>query len=358
MQPSKHIRLGEKQIGEGFPVFIVFEAGPTHDGIDTAKKLVEEAAKAGADAVKFQLVDPVRLVPDRKQLFSYQILEERGGEAMRTVTEPLYDILSRRTLTREQWADVKAYCDSLGIVFFSTATFKDEVEFLAELGCESIKICSGDVDYLQFIDYCARKNVSLQFDTGNATLGDVERAVDVALAAGNDKLIVHNCPSGYPARLESINLRMILTLKTMFDCPVAFSDHTPGWEMDIAAVALGANLVEKTITLDRSTPSVEHLFSIEPKEMQQFVSHIRDLEVALGHPRRIMSDEERKKASAVRRSMIVSHDLNPGDVITEECIDFARPGFGIRPEMSHLILGRRLKKEIKAGSFVGLDDID
>jgi len=358
MQPSSQINLGDKTIGDGNPVFLVFEAGPTHDGLETAKKLVSLAAEAGADAVKFQLVDPDRLVSDKKQLFAYNVLEDKETGRTRPVEEPLYDILCRRTLTRDEWAELKAHCDAEGIVFFSTATFHDEVDFLQELGCETIKVCSGDVDYLQLIEYCARTGACIQLDTGNATLGDVERAVDAALSTGNDRLIVHNCPSGYPARLDSINLRLIPTLKRMFGCPAAYSDHTPGWEMDIAAVALGANLVEKTITLDRMTPSVEHLFSLEPDDMRAFVQSIRDVEKALGYGRRVMRPEERQKALAVRRSMVAARDVKAGDVLAEDNVDYSRPGYGIRPEMSGLVMGRKFRRDLAQGEMIALSDLE
>jgi sialic acid synthase SpsE len=350
--------LGGKTVGDGSPVFVVFEAGPTHDGLETAKELVSLSAQAGADAIKFQLVDPDRLVSDKQQFFSYEVLEDAENGATRTVSEPLYDILCRRTLASDEWRELKAHCDELGVVFFSTATFVDEVDFLAGLGCETVKVCSGDVDYLQFIEYCARTGMSIQLDTGNATLGDVERAADAALDAGNDKLIIHNCPSGYPARFESINLRMIPTLKTMFGCPVAFSDHTPGWEMDIAAVALGANLVEKTITLDRRTPSVEHIFSLEPEDMRAFVKSIRDLEKALGSTRRLMDQKERRKALAVRRSMVTARDVKQGEAVDEQTVDFARPGFGIRPVFADLAAGKKFRRDLPKGSLIDLMDLE
>ena len=352
------VLMGDKQIGDGHPVFIVFEAGPTHDSIESAKELAKHAADAGADAVKFQVLDPERLVPDRTQPFSYDILIDRETGKTKTVSEPLYDILMRRYLTFDQWKEVKEYCDSLGIQFFSTATFHDEVDFLVDMGVDTIKICSGDVNYYSFIRYCAKKRVSIQLDTGNATIGEVERAVDEVLKTGNNRIIIHNCPSGYPARLESINLRIIPTLKKMFSCPVAFSDHTPGWEMDIAAIALGANMVEKTITMDRTTPSVEHMFSIEPDDMRKFVQSVRDLEKALGNSRRILAPEEREKGNGARRSLFLKEDVKKGEQIQESFIEFARPGAGLKPSMIDSILGRRFSKDLKQGQMLDLGDIE
>jgi sialic acid synthase SpsE len=351
-----NVQLGNKSIGDGCPVFIVFEAGPTHDGLASAKELVRCAAEAGADAVKFQIIDPDRLVPDKTQMFSYEILLDKQTGERKGKTEPLYDILARRYLTFDQWRQVKKYCDELGIIFFSTAMYEEEVDFLMQIGSPTIKICSGDINHLPFIRYCARTSAVIQLDTGNATIGDVERAFDEVRATGNERVIIHNCPSGYPARIESINLKMIPTLKQMFGCPAAFSDHTPGWEMDIAAVALGANMVEKTISLDRTTPSVEHLFSIEPNEMKAFVSSIRNLETALGAPRRQLGPEERKRGVGARRSVVLKKDVKKNQTIDDSVIDYARPGVGIPPDMADVIIKKRFTRDLMAGQFLDWGD--
>ncbi len=352
------MQLENKTIGDGSPVFIVFEAGPTHDGLDCAKALVKHAAAAGADAVKFQILDPDRLVPDRTQRFSYDILLDKETGRRETKTEPLYDILKRRYLTFDQWQQVKAYCDELGIIFFSTATFKEEVDFLKEIGAGTVKICSGDINHLPFIRYCAVTGMAIQLDTGNAAIGEVERAYDEVIRAGNPNVIVHNCPSGYPARLESINLKMIPALKQMFGCPVAFSDHTPGWEMDIAAIALGANMVEKTITPDRTTPSAEHLFSIEPHEMKAFVTSVRDLETALGDSRRILRQEERQMGMGVRRSIVLTRDVKKGQTIDNSALDYARPGTGISPDMTDVVLGKIFTRDLARGRRLQYGDFE
>lgn len=350
------LQLGNRSVGDGCPVFIVFEAGPTHDGLASAKELVRVAAQSGADAVKFQILDPDRLVPDKSQMFSYEILLDKNTGERKKKTEPLYDILVRRYLTPDQWRQVKSYCDDLGIIFFSTVTFKEEVDFLLEIGSPTIKICSGDINHFPLIRYCAQTGAVIQLDTGNATIGEVERAFDEVLATGNQNVIIHNCPSGYPARFESINLKMIPTLKQMFGCPVAFSDHTPGWEMDIAAVALGANMVEKTITLDRTTPSVEHLFSIEPHEMKAFVTSIRNLETALGSSRRQLTSEERDRGLGGRRSIVLKKNVKKNQIIDDSIIDYARPGLGIAPDMADVILKKKFTKDLVAGRFLDWGD--
>ena len=351
------VRFGSREVGDGAPCFITFEAGATHEGLRSAKRLVTLAAEAGADAVKFQMLDPDRLVADRGQLFSYDVLVDRDSGAAETVTEPLYDILCRRALSRVEWRALKRHSDTLGLAFFMTTGFEDEVEFLAELECDSVKIASADVNHLPLIRRAARTGVCLQLDTGNSTIGEIEAAVDVIRAEGNDDIIIHHCPSGYPARLESINLNVIPTLKRMFPYPIAYSDHTPGWEMDVAAVALGANLVEKTITEDRTIRSVEHIMSLEPREMAAFVRIVRDVETAMGAPRRIMSPAEREKRLANRRSIHVRQNLPAGHALREADFEYRRPGFGIPPSQADFLVGKRLKTAKRAGERLDWADI-
>jgi len=348
------VRFGERAVGEGEPVFITFEAGATHDGFETAARLVEHAAEAGADAVKFQILDPERLVADRDMLFQYEVLVDRETGRTETVSEPLYDLLARRTLTREEWRRLKRRSDTLGLAFFATVSFDDEVDFLQALGCHSVKIASADVNHLPLIRRAARTGMCLQLDTGSSTLGEIERAVDVIRAEGNEDVIIHQCPSGYPARLESINLRVIQTLKQMFAYPVAYSDHTPGWDMDIAAVALGANLVEKTITEDRTTRSVEHVMSIEPGEMRAFVAAVRQVETALGHPRRVLHAAELERRSRVRRSVFLARDAGAGARLGDLAVEFRRPGDGLAPDLYEQLLDARLTRDLPAGTKLTL----
>lgn len=350
-------KIGSRLIGEGQPCFITYEAGPTHDGMQTARKLVQAAADAGADAVKFQVLDPDRLVADKKQPFTYEYLVDRESGEMREKSEPLYDILKRRSLARQEWRELKAFSDSLGLAFFATVSFEPDVDLLAELGCDSIKIASGDVNHFPLIRYAARTGISLQLDTGNSTLGEIEAAVDVIRETGNDRIIIHHCPSGYPARREGINLRVLQTLRSMFPYPVAFSDHTPGWDMDIAAVCLGAHMVEKTITLDRTTPSVEHVMSLEGEDIRRFVTVIRDLEAAFGNPRRVMHEAEVRKRDMVRRSIFVARDMAAGKQLAAADLDYRRPGTGIPPSEASRVLGRTLAAAKRAGEMLHYEDL-
>ena len=346
------IHLNGRLIGGNQPCFITFEAGPTHDGLESALKLVSLAANAGADAIKFQIFDPDRLVSDKKQQFSYDILVDKDSGVTRTVSEPLYDILKRRSMNFDQWRSVKSAADELGLAFFATVGFEEDIDLLVELNCDSIKIASADVNHFPLISRAAKTGMVIQLDTGNATLGEVEAAVDCCLANGNDQIIIHQCPSGYPARLESIHLNMIHTLKEMFPFPVAFSDHTPGWEMDIAAVAMGASLVEKTITRDRTTPSVEHIFSLEADQLMPFIASIRDLEKAKGDRRRMLPQEQLQNRKAIRRSAYAATDIAPGTKLTEQLIEYRRPGYGIAPTDHDQLMAATTNQPIGKGEAI------
>lgn len=330
--PKRQIEIAGRLIGDEQPCFITYEAGPTHDGVETAMRLVQEAARAGADAVKFQIFDADRLVADKQQLFTYSILQDRISGELKEVAEPLYDILRRRCLQPDEWRRVKAEADSCGLAFFATIGFEDDLALLMELGCHSVKIASADVNHAPLLRLAARSGLNVQLDTGNAEIEEIGEAVKLLESEGCQSIIIHQCPSGYPARLPSICLRMIKSLRDHFPhYPIAYSDHTPEADMDIAAVALGANLVEKTITLDRCTPSVEHVFSLEPAEMRSFIQRLRDVETALGTPDRRLSEEQKQKRSLVRRSPYAQTATAKGTALAQLPVEFRRPGTGLTP---------------------------
>lgn len=351
------VKINKTDIGDDYPCYITFEIGPTHEGLESAKRLIKHSSETGANAVKFQIFDPDRLVADKKQMFSYGVLKNRETGEVETVEEPLYDILCRRCLTENQWIEIKKFCDELGIAFFSTVAFDEDVKLLERLGCHSIKIASADVNHFPLLRSAARTGMCLQLDTGMATLEEIEQAVNVIRSEGNENIIIHHCPSGYPARLESINLRIIKTLKEMFPFPVAFSDHTPGNQMDIAAVALGANMVEKTITEDRTKRSVEHIMSIEPKEMKTFVKIIRETEIGLGIGRREMTKKEINKRVLLRRSAFLVEAAKKGQRLSDCKIEFRRPGSGINPDQFELLSNSILARDLESGQIINFTDL-
>lgn len=354
-------RINQKEVNHQLGSFIVLEAGPTHNGIESAKSLALMAKEAGADAVKFQMLTAARLMSDKTVMFEYKVLEKDADnqEIFVSVSEPLYEILKRRELSKSEWIELKQYCDDIDIAIFSTATYEDEVDFLVdELGIDSIKIASGDINELDFIAYCARKGVNIQIDTGNADLWEIERAVICAENEGCDNIIIHLCPSGYPAHLESIHLRMLKTLQQMFpNYSIAFSDHSPGWDMDIAAVALGADMVEKTITLDRSTRSCEHSFSLEKSDAIQFVKSIRNVEKALGQARRTIPKEIHEKRNIARRSPYALRSLSQGDLIQKQDFEFRRPSNGLNSDDFKRLIGKSLIKDLGENQALNYDYI-
>jgi sialic acid synthase SpsE len=348
------VAIGDRLCGDEAPVFIVFEAGPTHSGLESARRLIEVAAESGADAIKFQILDTDRLMGEKDVELTYKVLGPTGTE---DVTEPLETILRRRELPPDGWRELKRYADKCGITFFATVDYPETLALVRELGCHAVKVASGDLNHWTWLDQVARAGMPVMIDTGSSVIGEVERAVEIITAAGNQDIIIHHCPSGYPARLESINLRIITTLRQMFEFPIAFSDHTPGWDMDIAAVALGATMVEKTLTLDRRTRSTEHIMSVEPAEAQRFVRAVRELEVALGRPRRIMSADEAKGKLKARRSLFAARALRRGERLAEETVDWRRPGTGIIPADAPRALGRTLARDVQAGAMLAWDDL-
>ena len=351
------VRIGDREVGGGAPCFVTFEVGPTHNGLESAKRLIRIAADAEADAIKFQMLDPDRLMADPHAPFTYSILVDRETGATEEVQEPLYDLLKRRALGNDGWRSLKKYSDSLGLAFFATAGFPEEVEFLVELGCHSIKIASADVNHKPLIRQAAATGVCLQLDTGSANLSEIEAAVDLILSEGNENIIIHHCPSGYPARLEGINLNIITTLKQMFPFPIAFSDHSPGHVMDIAAVALGADLVEKTLTEDRTTPSIEHIMSIETHEAAAFVQLMRDMQRAKGMPRRIMHEAELRRRSDIRRSAFLTAAAPAGTPASRLAVDFKRPGHGIGPDVFETLLECVTIRNLDAGHRLDVGDL-
>ena len=351
------VHFGERQVGGGAPCFVTFEVGPTHTGLESAKRLIRHAAEAKADAVKFQMLDPDRLMADPDMLFSYSVLLDRETGATLDVEEPLYDLLKRRNFNADEWRALKQYSDSLGLAFFATAAFPEEIEFLADLGCHSIKIASADLNHKPLSRHAAATGLCLQIDTGNANLGEIESAVNLILGEGNDNIIIHHCPSGYPARLEGINLNIITTLRQMFPFPIAFSDHSPGRDMDVAAVALGVDVVEKTLTEDRTTRSIEHIMSIETHEAAAFVQLMRDMQKAMGQPRRFMHESEVQRRSLIRRSAFLTAAASAGTPLSQLDVDFKRPGHGIGPDVFETLLEFVTVRSLDAGHRLDLSDL-
>lgn len=354
----REIKLGSKFVGGNHPCCIVLEAGPTHYGLESALALVDAAVNSGADAIKFQIGDAKRLIPDPTVTFTYTYLVDKYTEETAVCTESLQDILLRRQLTEDEWYIIATYCKKKNITFFATAFNVEDFELFNTIGVDCVKICSGDITYHHILREAALYPWIVQIDTGNSSMGEVAEAVEVLEQSGTNRIIINHCPSGYPANLTSVNLRVVQSLKQLFPYPIAFSDHNPGSTMDIAAVAIGADMLEKTITLDRCIRSPEHIMSLEPDGIVSFIQTIRDVETALGNNRRIKSPEEHKAFPVGRRSLVAREDIPKGTVLLQKHLEYARPGDGLPPYVDQLIIGHKVVKAKLKGERFTLSDID
>ena len=327
-------------------VYITFEIGPTHTGFESCIDYCKKVKKSGANAIKIQMMDADRLMANKKQIFEYKILSKNKKKII-CKKESLYKILKRRELTKKQIEKIKFFCDKINLEFISTAFFEEDIDFLKNLGCNSIKIASADINYEKLLIKAAKSKLNIQLDTGMSTLEEIKKSISILKKHNNKNFLIHHCPSGYPANVEKINLNIINEIRHRFGCPVGFSDHSPDWEMSVAAVALGANLIEKTITFDRYYPSVEHIMSIELNKLHDFVRKINFTKKALGKKNLKLTLEEIKNRNKVRRSPYFIRNERKGTKIKDCKLDFKRPGLGIDPRDIKNIKNKKLLKNVK-----------
>lgn|SRR5574337_759063 len=343
------IWIGDRTVGAGHRAFVVAEAGVNHNGsLDLARRLVDAAVKAGADAVKFQTFKAERLVAPGAPKAEYQ--ERTTGTA-----ESQLDMLRGLELSPEAHRDLMAYCRAQRILFMSTPFDEESADFLDDLGVIVFKIPSGEITNLSFLAHVARKGKPMIVSTGMAGLDEVEAAVHAIEEAGNRQLVLLHCVSSYPANPAEANLRAMDTMATAFRVPVGYSDHTPGIEVALAAVALGACVIEKHFTLDRGLPGPDHQASLEPDELTALVRGVRIVESALGHGRKEPTAGELDTARVARKSLVAAVDIRKGTVVRAEMIAVKRPGTGLPPAMRSQLVGRVAKRDIPAGTVLGLE---
>lgn len=328
--------------------FIIAEAGVNHNGdLDTARRLVDIAANAGADAVKFQTFKANKLVTKTAQKAEYQ-KETTGSE------ESQYEMLRRLELPEAHHHELIKHCKNQNILFLSTPFDEESADFLEDLGMTQFKIGSGELTNLPFLKHVARKGRPVILSTGMSWLSEVEEAVRAIEETGHQELSLLHCVSQYPAAYADTNLRAMKTLQQAFGYPVGFSDHTPGIEIPIAAVALGATIIEKHFTLDRTMEGPDHRASLEAEELAAMIRGIRHVESALGDGLKRPTSAELELAKVGRKSIVAGRHIEAGERLTSDMLTTRRPGTGLSPQLLSMILGRTTAVEIHSGEVLEL----
>ncbi len=330
--------------GEG--VFVIAEAGVNHNGsLEVAKQLVETARKAGADAVKFQTFRAEALVSRKARKAAYQRRETDAGESQ-------FAMLKRLELDTAEHRELMAHCRQIGIVFLSSPFDNSSVDLLEELGVERFKLGSGELTNLPLLMHVAKKARPIILSTGMATLGEVEAALEVISNNGSPEVTLLHCVTEYPAPVEQVNLRAMLTLRDAFGLPVGYSDHTQGTEVAIAAVALGARVIEKHFTLDRHMQGPDHKASLEPDELAAMVRAIRRICRALGDGIKRPAPCEIANIPIARKSVVAARAIRRGEIISNEDLVIKRPGYGVSPGEVEKIIGRRVAVDLRPDDVI------
>ncbi|HPF47232.1 MAG TPA: N-acetylneuraminate synthase family protein [Emcibacteraceae bacterium] len=345
----KDIKIADRIIGAGKPVFIVAEVGINHNGdMALAKDAIEAAAQAGADSVKFQNYRTEDFVADKSLTFTYK---SQGKE----VTESQYDMFKRYEIGAEEIALLKEHCDKCGIIFHSTPTNEEGLNDLVKAGAPVLKNGSDYLSHVKLVKAMGKTGLPTVLSTGMATVTDIDESASVFRATGNDNLIILQCTSNYPTAPEDVHLAKMVTIGRTFGCQVGLSDHTQGSVAAIGATLLGACWIEKHFTLDKNLAGPDHWFSSNPAEMAQLVQDVRAAEKMMGNPALVSESAEDYSKNNYRLSCAAKTDLKKGHVIRAEDIDFQRPGNGLRPSQASLLVGRVLKTDVERAKVLTLD---
>lgn len=320
------IKIGDRIIGDGAPTFVIAEAGINHNGkIELAKKLIQEAANAGANAVKFQMFKTEEFCSKNSEYF---------------------DLFKAIEFSEDEWIEIAEFAKDIGIIFTASVFGEESADLLDKVKSPVYKIASGDLTHLPLLNYVARKNKPIILSTGMSMVGEIEEAMSEIYNTGNQQLALLHCVSNYPAKYEETNLRTIQTLKEVFKVPVGFSDHTIGIFIPVVAVAMGANIIEKHFTLDKSMKGPDHKLSQEPHEFKEMVKNIRSIERALGDGIKKLTKDEENVKKLIRRSIAAKVEIPEETIITKDKIKIVRPENGIEPKFVGLVVGRRAKRNI------------
>jgi len=336
--------------------FIIVEAGVNHNGsLEIAKKLIDAAVKAGADVVKFQTFRADRLVTATASRAEYQIVNTGTNESQ-------FEMLNKLELSPEMHRELFSYCQEKNIIFMSTPFDEASVDLLDNLGMEIFKISSGEITNKPLIQHIASKMKPIILSTGMSHLGEVEKTVSWIddiwdKLDKRPQLTILHCVSNYPARIEDVNLNAIRTMEMVFGLPIGYSDHTMGIEAAIAAVAVGARVIEKHFTLDRDMEGPDHKASLEPKELKDMVRAIRNIEKAMGDGIKKPAKSEISTRKIARRSLVAARDIKAGKTLLSDDILTKRPGTGIPAEFKDKIVGMQLESDISVDSVIRWEDL-
>lgn len=329
-------------------VTIIAEAGVNHNGeFELAKKLVDAAAEAGADLVKFQTFNAERLVTGNAPKADYQIRNTEQSDSQ-------FTMLRRLELTHEMHEALMVHCRDRGIGFFSTGFDIQSLDYLVSLGAELFKVPSGEITNLPYLRHIGGLGKPVILSIGMATLGEIEDALAVLEAAGTprSRITVLHCNTEYPTPMADVNLRAINNIRDAFGVVVGYSDHTPGIEVPIAAVALGATVIEKHLTLDRNLPGPDHKASLEPDEFAAMVRAVRNIEQALGDGIKRPTSSESRNRSIARKSLVAACSIRTGETFTPANVSAKRPGTGISPMRWDEVMGRVATRDYAADEFI------
>ncbi len=328
--------------------FIIAEAGVNHNGsFDLARRLVDVAVEAGVDAVKFQTFKAEKIATKYAQKAQYQ----KGKSEMQ---ESQLKMLKNVELPYSDFIKLKKYCEEKNIIFLSSPFDLESADFLYNLGIDIFKIPSGEITNYLLLKRIGSYNKKIILSTGMADLGEIEDAIDLIVESGTkrENIALLHCTTEYPAPMEEINLKAMLTLKVAFCLPVGYSDHTEGSEIPIAAVAMGATIIEKHFTLDKSLPGPDHSASLEPGELKSMVKAIRNIEKAMGDGIKKPSMSELKNRDIVRKSIVAARRIKRGEIFTGENLTLKRPGYGISPMRWNEIIGKIANKDYEEDEII------
>lgn len=341
---NKEIVINNRKIGKNHPTYFIAEIGANFDGsIDKAKRLIDAAKASGADCAKFQTFSTPKIVSEGG--FSRMQLKGVHGSWGRTVSEVFKDAEFPVAWHNE----IADYCKQIGIDFSTSPYFKEAVDLCIDLDVPFIKIGSGEITWLEMLDYIARKGKPVMLATGDATMAEIDEAVRTIEATGNKDLVLMQCITNYPSKIDSANVNVLKTYQSAFNVLTGYSDHAPGHVVALASVVIGGRVIEKHFTLNKHDKGPDHPHSMEPDEFKFMVDSVREVERAMGSTCKEVVAEECETVFVQRRCLYAKKDIQKGHIMSVDDIDVLRPALGIPPKYKSVIIGKECRTDIKKG---------